>query len=122
VDRLKNWDFEVIMTYLTTLSDPALGVSRTFLTDNQRKGVPFTNEAGYSNARVDALFKEAAATVDEGKRRQLYSEVQKILVDDAAMIWLVELQWPTVHNKRLRNAVINGMGPNSSFAEAWLAK
>lgn len=122
VDRLKNWEFEMIMTYLTTLSDPALGVSRTFLTDNQRKGVPFTNEAGYTNAKVDALFKEAAATVDEGKRKQLYSEVQKVLVDDAAVIWLVELQWPTVHNKRLRNAVINGLGPNSSFAEAWLVK
>ena len=40
-DRLRNWEFEMIMTYLTTLSDPALGVSRTFVSDNQRKGVPF---------------------------------------------------------------------------------
>ncbi len=122
VDRLKNWDFEMIMTYLTTLSDPALGVSRTFLTDNQRKGVPFTNESGYSNPKVDALFKEAASTVDEARRKQLYSEVQKILVDDAAVIWLVELQWPTVTNKRLHDAVINGLGPNGNFAEAWLEK
>jgi len=122
VDRLKNWDFEMIMTYLTTLSDPALGVSRTFLTDNQRKGVPFTNESGYSNPKVDALFKEAASTVDEVRRKQLYSEVQKILVEDAAVIWLVELQWPTVTNKRLHDAVINGMGPNGNFAEAWLEK
>lgn len=122
VDRLKNWDFEMIMTYLTTLSDPALGVSRTFLSDNQRKGVPFTNEAGYSNPQVDALFKEAASTVDDARRRKLYSDVQKLLVEDAAVIWLVELQWPTVMNKRLRNAVINGLGPNGSFAEAWLAR
>lgn len=122
VDRLKNWQFEMIMTYLTTLSDPALGVSRTFLTDNQRKGIPFTNEAGYSNPQVDALFNEAATTVDEARRKKLYSDVQKILVEDAALIWLVELQWPTVMNRKLRDAVINGMGPNGNFAEAWLAR
>jgi peptide/nickel transport system substrate-binding protein len=122
VDRLKNWDFEMIMTYLTTLSDPALGVSRTFLSDNQRKGVPFTNEAGYSNPAVDALFREAAMTVDEARRKKLYSDVQKLLVEDAAMIWLVELQWPTVTNKRLHNVVINGLGPNSNFAETYLDK
>lgn len=122
VDRLKNWEFEMIMTFLTTLSDPALGVSRTFITENQRKGVPFTNEAGYSNAQVDKLFADAASATDDNVRKKLYSDVQKILVEDAAMIWLVELQWPTVTNRRLKNAVINGMGPNGNFAEAWLEK
>ncbi len=121
VDRLKNWDFEMIMTYLTTLSDPALGVSRTFLTDNQRKGVPFSNESGYSNPKVDELFNAAAGEIDDAKRKQLYSQVQKLLVDDAAVIWLVELQWPTVMNKRLHDAVITGLGPNETFADAWLA-
>lgn len=122
VDRLRNWEFEMIMTFLTTLSDPALGVSRTFVSDNQRKGVPFTNEAGYSNPQVDALFAEAASATDDARRKKLYSDVQKTLVEDAAMIWMVELQWPTVMNRRLRNAVINGMGPNGNFAEAWLEK
>lgn len=122
VQRLGNSDFEMIMTYLTTLSDPALGVSRTFLTDNQRKGVPFSNESGYSNPKVDALFKEAATTIDESRRKKLYSEVQKVLVDDVAVVWLVELQWPTVMNKRLHNAVVDGLGPNSNFAEAYLDK
>ncbi len=122
VARLGNWDFEMIMTFLTTLSDPALGVSRTFITENQRKGVPFSNESGYSNPKVDALFAEAASATDDGKRKQLYSEVQKLLVEDAAVIWLVELQWPTVMSRRLHNAVINGMGPNGNFAEAWLEK
>jgi peptide/nickel transport system substrate-binding protein len=56
------------------------------------------------------------------RRKKLYSDVQKVLVEDAAMLWLVELQWPTVTNKRLRNAVINGLGPNGNFAEAWLEK
>jgi len=37
------------------------------------------------------------------------------------LAWMVELQWPTFMNKRLRDAVINGLGPNHNFAEAWLA-
>jgi len=110
------------MYFLTTLSDPALGVSRTFMSDNQRKGVLFTNHSGYANPTVDELFKRAAGTANEVERKKLYSEVQKIIVEDVAVAWLVELVWPTVYNKKLHNIVIDSSGPNGTFAEAWLAK
>lgn len=121
-DRTRNWDFEMTMYFLTTLSDPALGVSRTFMSDNQRKGVLFTNHSGYANPKVDELFKRAAATANEAERKKMYSEVQKIMVDEAAVAWLVELVWPTVYNKKLHNVVIDSSGPNGNFAETWLAK
>jgi peptide/nickel transport system substrate-binding protein len=121
-DRTRNWDFDMTMYFLTTLSDPALGVSRTFMSDNQRKGVLFTNHSGYTNPKVDELFRRAAVEIDEGKRKQLYSEAQKILVDDVAVAWLVELVWPTVYNKKLNNVVIDSSGPNSTFAETWIAR
>lgn len=92
------------------------------MSDNRRKGVLFTNHSGYANPKVDELFRRAAVEIDEGKRKQLYSEVQKILVDDVAVAWLVELVWPTVYNKKLNNVVIDGSGPNSTFAETWIAK
>ncbi|WP_217808046.1 ABC transporter substrate-binding protein [Oceanibacterium hippocampi] len=120
--RTRNWDFEMTMYFLTTMGDPALGVSRTFLSDNRKQGVLFTNHAGYANPEVDALFNKAAVSVDEEERKQLYSQVQKILVDDAAVLWLVELVWPTVYNKKLHNVVTGASGPNSSFADAWLAE
>ena len=121
-DRTRNWEFEMTMYFLTTLSDPALGVSRTFMSDNQRKGVLFTNHSGYANPTVDELFKRAAGTANEVERKKLYSEVQKIIVEDVAVAWLVELVWPTVYNKKLHNIVIDSSGPNGTFAEAWLAK
>lgn len=121
-DRTRNWEFEMTMYFLTTLSDPALGVSRTFMSDNQRKGVLFTNHSGYANPKVDDLFRRAAASANEAERKKLYSEVQKIMVDEAAVAWLVELVWPTVYNKKLHNVVIDSSGPNGNFAEAWLAK
>ncbi len=121
-DRTRNWDFDMTMYFLTTLSDPALGVSRTFMSDNRRQGVLFTNHSGYANPKVDELFQQAAREIDEAKRKQLYSEVQKILVDDVAVAWLVELVWPTVYNKKVHNLVIDSSGPNSTFAETWIAK
>jgi peptide/nickel transport system substrate-binding protein len=120
--RFGNWDYDMTTTFLTTLSDPALGVARTFITENQRQGVLFTNTSGYSNPEVDELFAKAAASVDEEERKQLYSEVQKIIVDEAALIWLVELQWPTIHDTRLQNVVQDGLGPNSSFADVYFGE
>lgn len=121
-ERTRNWDFEMTMYFLTTMGDPALGVSRTFLSDNQKQGVLFTNHAGYANPEVDALFRKAAVATDEDERKQLYSQVQKILVDDAAVLWLVELVWPTVYSTKLHNAVTDASGPNGNFAETWLAE
>lgn len=117
--RISNWESDMSTTYLTTLSDPALGVARSYITENQQKGVLFTNTAGYSNPEVDRLFAQAANEPDEARRRELYHQVQKILADDVALAWLVELQWPTIFSAKLKNVVRNGLGPNDNFAEAY---
>jgi peptide/nickel transport system substrate-binding protein len=104
------------------LSDPALGVARTFITENQKKGVLFTNTSGYSNPEVDRLFAEAAKEPDQAKRKELYTKVQKILVDDVALAWLVELQWPTIYDAKLKNVIHNGLGPNDNFADVYFEK
>jgi len=121
-DKFRNWDFDMVITFLTTLSDPALGVARTYITSNQRKGVLFTNTSGYSNANVDELFGKAASLTDEAERKKLYTEVQKILAEEVAVAWLVELEWPTIHGAKLHNVVVNGLGPNHNFADAYLAQ
>jgi peptide/nickel transport system substrate-binding protein len=119
-DRIRNWDFDLAVTYLTTLSDPVLGVARSYISSNIKKGMLFNNESGYSNPKVDELFAKSETTVDEAERKKIFSELQRILVDDVPVAWTVELQWPTVYNKRLHNVVVNGLGPNSTFAEVYL--
>jgi peptide/nickel transport system substrate-binding protein len=119
-DRTKNWEFDTTIYFLTTLSDPALGVSRSYATASIRKGVLFGNHSGYSNPRVDALFDAAARSTLEVERGKLYAEVQKLLVEDVPVAWMVELEWPTFINKRLHDVVINGLGPNHNFAEAYV--
>ena len=117
--RISNWETDMSTTFLTTLSDPALGVARSYITENQRKGVLFTNTSGYSNPEVDRLFAMAANEANEETRRDLYHQVQKIVADEVALAWLVELQWPTIHSAKLKNVVRNGLGPNDNFAEAY---
>jgi peptide/nickel transport system substrate-binding protein len=107
-------------SFLSMLADPALGVSRTYSPASAR--ACSSNTSGYSNAEVDELFAKAAVATDEAVRKQLYSRIQTVVAGEAPIAWLVEIQWPTIHSAKLRDAIINGFGPNDSFADAWLAK
>jgi len=84
------------------------------VTSNIRK-ILFTNTVGYSNAQVDKLADQAAVEVDEAKRGALYSEMQKIIVDEVPIAWLVEMDFPTIHDKRLQNLVTSAIGIHESF-------
>jgi peptide/nickel transport system substrate-binding protein len=120
--RASNWEFEMTFNFLYQYGDPALGVARSYITSNIRKGVLFTNTAGYSNAKVDELFEAAAKAVKDDERQKLYSEVQKILVEDVPIGWLVEIQFPTVLNKKLKNVVTTAIGVNETFDEVYMVK
>ena len=50
-----------------------------------------------------------------------YTELQSILTEEVPVIWLTELEFPVLINKRLRNVNIDANGPNSEFDEAHLA-
>ena len=120
--RLANWDFEMLVSYLTQYGDPALGVSRTYLSSNIKKGIPYTNTSGYSNERVDELFTKAASAVKDEDRKRYYADVQKLLVEDVPLGWLIEINFPTIYNKRVRNLVTTAIGVNESFDSVYLAK
>ena len=36
-------------------------------------------------------------------RQQAFSEVQKILVEDVPLLWLMEMSFPTIYDKKLNN-------------------
>ena len=65
---------------------------------------------------MDRLFAEAAAAIDPDMRRDLFAQVQKLIIEDAAYIYLFELRFATLHDKRLEDVITSATGPNSSFA------
>ena len=54
-------------------------------------------------------------------RQQAFTAVQKILCEELPQIWLMELAWPTIHDKKLHNVIQTAMGPNSSFDNVFLS-
>lgn len=122
VQRVSNWDYEITTNFTYQYGDPALGVSRTYVSDNIRKGVMFSNTMGYSNPKVDELFAAAAKENDPAKRQAMYSEVQKVLVDDVPVVWLLEMQFPTFVSKKFNNVITTGIGVNESYESVSLSK
>ena len=118
--RVGNWEYETTITFTYQFGDPTLGVERTYVSTNIQR-VTFTNTGGYANPRVDALFQQARASAAAADRQRAFSEVQKILVEDVPQIWLMELAFPTIHDKKVHNVITSGLGVHTSFDDVFIA-
>jgi peptide/nickel transport system substrate-binding protein len=68
------------------------------------------NRSFYSNPRVDALIDQARMELDQGKRKVLYAEIQKILAEDVPSLNLWYLDNVMIHSKRVKNLTLNPPG------------
>ncbi len=75
----------------------------------------FSNTAGYSNPEVVRLFEEAATSTSDDKRQELYSAVQKILVEDVPIVWLIEQDYPNFIDKKLKDVITTAIGVHETF-------
>lgn len=118
--RVGNWEYETSINFVYQFGDPTLGVERTYVTSNIQR-VTFTNTGGYSNPAVDALFATARSAAAAADRQRAFSEVTRLLVEDVPQIWLMEMAFPTIHDRRLRNVITTGLGVHTSFDDVFLA-
>ncbi len=86
--RISNYDFDLTMDTVFNWGDPVIGVNRTYLTSNIRKGIIWSNTQQYSNPKVDELLQAAAVETSPEKRKALYSEFQKIVVQDVPIYFI----------------------------------
>ena len=82
-------DFDLGIASFCNGADPDIGVRRVYVSTNIGP-YPFSNGAGYRNARVDELFDEASRAQDRETRRARYVEIQKILAEDVPYFWIVD--------------------------------
>ncbi len=118
--RLGDWDFDLALNALDNLFDPAIGVARSYVSSNIAKGNPFGNIDGYSNPTIDALFDKATTTVKDEERRRLYREIQRVIVADLPIVWLIEADFPALHKAAVGNVVTSSIGIYDNFAETFL--
>jgi peptide/nickel transport system substrate-binding protein len=108
-NRVANYDYDMTLDNVWNWGDPAVGVERTYLCDNIKKGVLWANMSQYCNEDVDRLFKKAAAAPDEKTRKSDYAKVQKILTDELPILPLENQQYRNIYSDSVHNA------PNGPF-------
>ena len=115
-----DYDFEMNMNYFYQLPDPVIGVHRHYGTDQIRKGTPFVNSSGYSDAGLDALLVAGATSANREERIQVYNAIQDKLAVDMPVVNLFEMQFITVYSEKLKDHAFSAMGSYSSLDRAWL--
>ncbi len=68
------------------------------------------NRGHYDNPEVDALLDQARVELDRGKRREIFSKVEKIIAEDVPYISLWFSDNISVHRKRITNVHLSPTG------------
>jgi peptide/nickel transport system substrate-binding protein len=112
------WDFDLSMGSYQTGPDPAIAVSRLYITKNIQK-LMGRNLMGYSNPKVDELFAKGETEVDPAKRVQIYNEVQEIMADDVPALWLWDRSAVLAESNRVRGDLFGG-AHMENFGNVWV--
>ena len=96
-----NGQYDLLISNITTANtgDPEMFLSWYWKT-NVNGNNP-QNGSGYSNPEVDAKFDQLAVEFDQAKRKQLIIEIQQLLMNDGAGLFLGYPQTNIVYNKAL---------------------
>jgi len=109
-DRLQNGDFDIALgNWSPDFSDPFMFMNYWF--DSSLHGLP-GNRSFYTNAQVDELLQQAVLVTDEQERSRLYAQVQKIVTDEAAYIYLYQKDFRIAMRGAVEGYVFNPMLEN----------
>ena len=78
----------------------------------------FVNNTGWSSPKTDALMDKAAIEPDPVKRAALYKEFQQIVVEECAITWIHELEFPTIYNNKYVDIIDSALGVLGNFDQA----
>ncbi|MCP5373691.1 MAG: ABC transporter substrate-binding protein [Hyphomicrobiales bacterium] len=110
IKTVANHNFDMTLDSVFNWGDPVIGVHRTYQASNIRAGVPWHNTQQYVNPEVDKIMDEAGQELDQEKRKVLYQQMQKIVVDDAPIAYLHTSPYHTIYNnKRIGNPPVNSI-------------
>ena len=118
--RVSGHEFDLTMDIVFNWGDPVIGVHRTYLCNNIKKGVIWSNTQQYCNKTVDNLLGQAGQELDQAKRVSLYQEAQKIIVDQVPLYFLNTLPYHTAIKKEYGNAPLSIWGAMSPLDEVYL--
>ena len=111
-------NFDITIQSYSTAGDPALGVSRAYVTSAIRKA-PFVNCSGYSNPEVDRLFEDGANAPTIEQRAIPYKKLQVILARDLPTLPFWQSAQNNVGSVRIKGPWARGTAYDG-WEDAWL--
>ena len=120
--RISNWDFDLTIDTVFNYPDPVIGVHRTYICSNIKKGVMWSNTQGYCNPKVDEILEKASMEKDFAKRKALYAEFQKMVTQELPVAWTFELPYHTLYHRDLGNPPLTVWGAMGPFDEVFWVK
>ncbi|MEZ5907621.1 MAG: ABC transporter substrate-binding protein [Hyphomicrobiaceae bacterium] len=113
-------EFDMTMDVVFTWGDPVIGVHRTYLTSNIRKGLIWSNTQSYSNAEADKLMAAGSKEMDAAKRKAIYLQFQKRITDDMPVHFMYSPPYHLIYNKKVQNPPLTVWGIIAPLHEVWL--
>lgn len=120
--RIGDHEFDMTWDAVFNWGDPVIGVDRTYLSTNIKKGVIWSNTQQYSNSRVDELLALAGKENDPSKRKELYSEFQHLVSGDLPIYWLSTIPYHTVYSDKVGNPPLGIWSSSSPLDRVYLKK
>ena len=101
--RVSSLQFEAALDSVYNWGDPVIGVHRTWLSSNIKPGVIWSNTQSYSNPKVDEWLAAAGQEMNLAKRKELYKQMQKAVVDDCPVAFLYEQAFYEAYLGKVQN-------------------
>ncbi len=116
LDRInKNFDFEMFLVGFSWGVDP----DQTTMWDTKQHTSGF-NSYKYTNPMVDKLLTDGLRTLDQEKRKQIYVDMQNLVLADAPALVSDFPKGIYAVNKRVKNRIPNGVaGSDRNNAHQW---
>lgn len=106
-EKLGEGDFDVsVGNWTPDFADPYMFMNYWF--DSNNGGLP-GNRSFYANEEVDALIRRAAVVTDIEERTRLYQEAQRIVIDEAAYVYLYQQSYKVAMRDNVVGYVYNPM-------------
>lgn len=112
-------DFDLAIGSPVYRNDPA--ISTTILYQGGLPdGVPFSNQYGYDDPKMNEIIAEGLSTIDRAERVAVYQRFQKKAAADLPILVLVDFTFLTVARDEVKNVANNPRWATSSWADTWL--
>lgn len=100
--------------------DPTIGTQRFYWSKAFNPGVAFSNGAHYVNPRVDALLEAAQVETDDAKRKEQFTEFQRIVMEDLPVLPVTNISGVNIFNTKVKDGITDALGALNGFQRVWI--